>query len=184
MKLSLHESGQWHIGFDSKRRDQLFSPEQHPPTRFLGKWYRPETKTSPVILAARVYFPSNSLSEAPRSAPSDTIWLPSAPDGQATMVGIFIVNFATEVVNWSGEREGTQLTGRIPLEGGGQVCAVHSFVSTWPTVPTISGNPNFFRGKSESDLEQANRAVAWGEETDGSISFVEFSLAVQSKGTT
>jgi hypothetical protein len=40
LKLSLHESGQWHVAFDSAKKDVLFPPGETPATRFLGKWQR------------------------------------------------------------------------------------------------------------------------------------------------
>ena len=182
LKLSLHDSGQWHIGFDNNRRDQLFSPEQLPPSRFLGKWHRPVAGTSPIVLAARVLFPWNSPSEAQLPAPPDTVWLPNAPEGLATEIGIFLINVADEVINWPGKSLGTELVGRLPLEGGGQVCAVQRVSSTWPKIPNIQKSPKYFRGKSDDDLAVANRAVAWGENSDGSISFIEIPITVQRKG--
>ena len=181
LKLSLHEDGQWHIAFDSNRKDLLFSPEQVPASRFLGKWQRPEAGTSPIVLAARVHFPSNSPSETVHTAAADTIWLPSAPEGQTTEVCIFLINITTELADWPGKTLGTRLVGRLQLEGGGQVCLVHRFSSTSPKLPDAPVSPKYFRRKCDSDLEEANRAVAWGQEADGSISFIELPITVQRK---
>ncbi len=184
MKLSLHGSGQWHVGFDSNRRDQLFSPGELPASRFLGKWERPESRTAPVVLAARVHFPSTSLSTTRQEAPANTIWLPNAPSGYSTEVGIFLINIIGEVIDWPARNEGAHLLGRLPLEGGGQVCVVWRVSSTWPNVPSGQGSPKYFRGNSDADLAGANRAVFWGEEPDGSISFIEVPVAVHRASAT
>lgn len=182
LKLSLHEGGQWHVGFDRSRRDQLFSPEQLPPSRFLGTWQRPDAGTTVLVLAARVHFPSKWLGVSPRSAPLHTVWLPSAPDGLSTEVAVFLINFQGEIIDWPGKNEGAGLLGRLPLEGGGQVCVVYRVSSTWPKIPSVEGSPRYFRGKSDADMMKANRMVAWGEDPDGSISFIEASVTVTRTG--
>jgi hypothetical protein len=184
LKLSLHESGQWHLGFDSNKRDKLFNPGTVPETRFLGRWQRDQAGTAPLVLAVRIYFPSASPSEAQRPAPLDTVWIEAAPEGQSTEVAIFLINVTGPVINWPGKNAlGTKLVGRLPLEGGGQVCVVHRTVTTWPEAPAVlQGKPRYFRDRSEADLAEANRIVTWGEEADGSISFVETRLVVECKG--
>jgi hypothetical protein len=61
----------------------------------------------------------------------------------------------------------------LPLEGGGMVIAVHRVSSTWPRPPRLRASPKYFRDRSAADLPEANRVVAWGQEPDGSISFIE-----------
>ena len=179
MKLSLHESGQWHVGFDSNKKDELFSPEQVPPTRFLGKWLRPEAATMSQVLASRIYFPWASPSEATRDPPPDTVWLESAPEQQWVEVAVFLVNVPAPMDDWPGRmRLGTELVGRLPLGGVGHVCVVHRRVPTGPQMTAVGGTLKYFRDRSEQDLVEANRIVAWGQEPDGSISFIETRLEV------
>lgn len=92
MKLSLHESGRWHVDFHSEKRDELFSPESMPPSRFLGNWDRPDAPTSPWVLAAKVYFPWSSPSIPPRDAPETLRRLQCAEKGEMVEVAIFLVN--------------------------------------------------------------------------------------------
>jgi hypothetical protein len=134
------------------------------------------------VLAARVHFPSNSLSPVVRQATPDTIWVQKAPEGLCTEVAIFLINIAGNVIDWPGKNGGAQLVGRLQIEGGGQVCIVHRVTSAWPALPVGRALTTYFRGKSDVDLPEANRAVAWGEEPDGSISFVEISLTNQRTG--
>lgn len=180
LKLSLHERGQWHIGFHSEKRDVLFSLDQMPSTRFLDKWDRTDSRTQPLVLAARVYFPWFSPTISVTDAPSDIHWLPCAPFGQAVEVAIFLTNVNADPVAWPGRDSlGTKLVGILPLEGIGCVFAVHRYTDTWPSVPQTVRSPRFFAGKSKKDAENANRLVAWGEESDGSISFVEFPVTIR-----
>jgi len=179
LKLSLH-ADQWHVGFDSNKRDQLFSPETLPPTRFLGKWHRPDIDHEPTVLAARVCFPWSSPSVAEERAPIDTVWIDSAPEGLSVEVPLFLMGVEGSLDDWPGKATmGTSLVGNLPLEGGGRVCVVYRKEAAMPKIPSMSGAPNFFREKSRADLKTANRIVVWGEEPDGSISFVEARLEVK-----
>lgn len=179
LKLSLHEEGQWHVGFDSSKKGKLFSPGEAPATRFLGKWDRANVKTTPLVLAARIYFPWTSPREAKRVAPHDTVWIEAAPVQHAVEVAVFLVNGQLPVKDWLDKVSmSTILVGKLPLEGGGSVCIVYRIVSSWPQLPSARATPKYFRGKSEKDLVAANRVVAWGEEADGSISFIEARLEI------
>jgi hypothetical protein len=150
-----------------------------PPTRFLGEWHRPDIGHKPVVLAARVYFPWSSPSVTEKEAPSDTVWIDSAPEGFSVEVALFLVSVAAPLEDWPGKATmGTSLVGNLPLEGGGRVCVVHRNEAAMPKIPSMSGAPHFFRDKSREDLKGANRIVAWGEQPDGSISFIEARLEV------
>ena len=182
LKLSLHEGGQWHVAFHGGQRDKLFDEDHQPASRFLGKWQSPNASVDPFVLAARVVFPWASPSTPPREAPNDTVWLPAAPKGSMNEVAVFLINVETPVDDWPGKSAlSTSLVGNVPLEGGGRACAVHRFTPMPNSAPTQSGSPNYFRGKSREDILEANRMVAWGQETDGSIVFIESKLIVEPK---
>lgn len=180
MKLSLHEGGRWHVGFHAHKRDELFSPESVPPSRFLGVWDRPDVPAAPWVLAARVCFPWSSPSKPPREAPETTRWLPCAGKGEMVEVAIFLVNVQIAADDWPGKSAmETALVGRMPLEGGGEVVIVSRAAGMWKDSPPKSGSPNYSLGKSKADLLDANRMVAWGESPDGSVTFIESRLAVE-----
>ena len=179
LKLSLHEEGQWHVGFFSNKRDKLFEAGKAPKTRFLGKWLRPESLLNPFVLAARLYVPFFSPSESPRNIPEGTVRIPSAPNGHSVEITIFLLSPKVSPEGWPGRNNmGTQLIGNLPLEGGGRVSIVHRLTNVWPSIPKRTVVPNFFAGKNLTDLRKANRMVAWGEETDGSIVFVELPINI------
>jgi hypothetical protein len=93
-------------------------------------------------------------------------------------VAIFLVNVLVAPDDWPGKSAmGADLVGRIPQEGGGEVIIVSRTAEMWQeSLPKIS-TPSYFRGKSESDLLEANRIVVWGDSPDGSITFIETMLA-------
>lgn len=182
LKLSLHEGGQWHVGFASHKKDELFEPGQAPKSRFLGKWDRPHSLVSPLVLAARLYVPWFSPSAQEREAPRDTVWIPSAPRDHSVEVTVFLLTSEVEPDGWPGRDSlGTQLVGQLPLEGGGRVCIVYRDTTTWPTLPTAQPNLRPFAGNSQADLLNANRMVAWNEESDGSIVFIEVPITVSAQ---
>lgn len=76
----------------------------------------------------------------------------------------------------------TELVGRMPLDGGGEVVIVSRTTEMLIDIPKKSGGMNYFRGKSKADLLKANRMVAWGESTDGSIAFFECRVIVEQDG--
>jgi hypothetical protein len=177
LKLSLHESGQWHVGYLSNKRDKLFEAGKAPETRFLGKWLRPESLINPIVLAARLYVPFFSPTESPRNISESTIRIQSAPTDHAVEVTIFLLSPKVTTEGWPGRNNmQTQLIGNLPLEGGGRVSIVHRCTNVWPSLPDRTVVPKLFKGKSPADLSKANRMVAWAEETDGSIVFIELPI--------
>lgn len=181
MKLSLHERGQWHVGFHAERRDQLFDPGAAPASRFLGRWGAAERRDNqPITLAARVIFPWSSPTIEHRDLPIDIVKVPSAPPRHAVEVVLFLLAFDEPQDSWPGRTSmGTTLVGRVPLDGGGSATLVHHIIEMPAEMPARQGNPQYFAGRSRDDLHDANRLVAWGQGDDGSICFIESPLEVQ-----
>jgi len=170
LKLSLHERGQWHVGFHAEKKDDLFPQGAIPPNRFLGKWEHTEPIEKPVVLASRVMFPWSSPSPSDKKAPSDTVWIPAAQEPHAVEVLVFLVRseahfdekFPSDMV----------LVGDLRFKDGGGVRILFRQVQM-ATPPGLSGQPKYFRGKSKVDLTEANRMVTWAQQGDGSILFLE-----------
>lgn len=117
MKLSLHQSGRWHVSFHRDKLEKLFPPNAIPTSRFLGVWDRRDATTEPLTLAARVCFPWTSPSSPPRDAPESTHWIQCAPDGEMVEVTIFLFNVLVVEDSWFGRGAmGTQLVGKMPLD--------------------------------------------------------------------
>jgi len=180
MKLSLHETGRWHVGFHADRRDQLFDPGQAPESRFIGQWNAAQRRhEQPITLAARVMFPWSCPTIAHENPPEGLVRIPNAPQRSAVEVVLFLLDMDEPPDSWPGRTSmGTSLVGRIPLDGGGGATLVHHVIEMPAEMPDRRGNPRYFAGRSQADLHTANRMVTWGQGDDGSICFMEAPLEV------
>jgi hypothetical protein len=181
MKLSLHESGRWHIGFHADRRDQLFDPGSAPESRFLGQWdAASRLGAQPITLAARVIFPWGCATLAHTELPAGLAQIPNAPDHMAIEVALFLLDHDEPEGSWPGKNSmGTAFVGRVPLDGGGGATLVSRVIDMPQEALPRQGQAQYFAGRSREDLHDANRLVAWGQAEDGSICFMEAGLHVQ-----
>lgn len=182
LKLSDHPTGRSHIAYHYEKRDELFTQETVPKERFVLKQEDAGRIDEVCRLVACVSFPSGSPHDVPRQAPADTVWLPEAPQGQATEVGVFRFNVFPLSNTWPGKREGTNFLGSLPLADAGCLYLVwrHSLF-TMPATPTTAGKNGLFRGRNEEDLLDANRAVLFGTTADGAISLIETRVSISRK---
>jgi len=180
LKLSDHPTGRSHIAYHHEKRDHLFTPETLPKERFILKQEDAQRVNEVYRLVACVFFPTGSPHDVPREAPADTIWLPEALEGQATEVSIFRFNVEILPNTWPGKREGANLVAKLPLDGVGQLCIVWR-LSTFqmPPPPKYTGTRGLFKGRSEEDLLEANRAVIFGTTDTGAFSFIETKVSVK-----
>ena len=179
LKLSDHPTGRSHIAYHYEKRDELFTPETLPKERFILKQEDVERAEEVWRLVACVHFPAGSPHDVPCEAPADTIWLPEAPEGQATEVGIFRFNVETLPDTWPGKREGVGLVANLRLPEAGRLCIVwRHAVFQMPPSPKNTGTRGLFKGRSEEDLLEANRAVIFGTTDTGAFSLIETKVSV------
>lgn len=180
LKLSDHSTGRSHIAFHYEKRDQLFTPETLPKERFILKQEDAKRVDEDCRLVACVFFPSGSSDDVQRGAPTDTVWLPEAPEGQATEVGIFRFNVELLPNTWPGKREGANLVAQLPLGDVGQLCIVWR-LSTFqmPPIPKHTRTRRLFKGRSEEDLVEVKRAVIFGTTDTGAFSLIETKVSVK-----
>ena len=181
MKLSLHETGQWHVGFHADRRDVLFDQGRAPQSRFLGQWNAaPRINDQPITLAARVVFPWSCPTVLHQDVPCDLVRIPNAAEQFAIEVALVLLDFDEPEDSWVGKTSmGMSLVGRVPLDGGGGATLVYRTIEMPRDMPARQGNPQYFAGQTRKDLQTANRLVAWGQADDGSICFMEAPLEVR-----
>lgn len=180
LKLSDHPTGRSHIAYHYEKRDDLFTVETLPKQRFILKREDAKRVKDVCSSVACLFFPAGSLGDIPRAAPVDTIWLPGAPEGLATEVGIFRLNVQTLPNSWPGKREGANLVGWLPLGGVGQICIVWRF-STFQMPPTTKNTVThgLFKGRTEEELLESNRAVIFGTTDTGAFSLIETTVSVK-----
>jgi hypothetical protein len=181
VKLSLHESGHWHVAFDANLFPALFEQGAEPASRFAGKWDKPVPLIHGLTLACRVHTPWYGVTVPVESLDGDVFWIQAPPQGQSIEVAVFLSEADTDIADWPGRRSmNTSLVGSFELDGGGHVWIVHHSVPlVEPSLPPASA-PKYFRGAGEEDLyEEGTRAVTWGDSSDGSVVFFEGPVLVR-----
>jgi len=180
IKLSLHETGRWHVAFDYAKFPTLFNPGSEPPTRFSGVWERPAPIVEGLTLACRIHTPWYAATIQEQALDPEITWIDPASAGQSVEVAVFLSKQLIDPNAWPGRRSmQTKLVGWFELDGGGSAWVVHRCCpAIEQKLPPVSV-PRYFRGKAESDfLAPGVRAIAWGVHDDGSIVFQEGPVVV------
>ncbi len=175
LKLSMHESGRWHIAFDAAQFQGLFDDHMRPEGRFATRMDRPAPLVQGVTLACRVHIPSYGVSIPALDLEEGVVWVAAPERGQSIEFAVMITEPSVQVTDWPTKRSmGTELAGTFDLDDGSRVWIVHHQVATTePRLPS-SGTPRYFKGKGHEDLDaQGIRGVTWGTAPDGSIFFFE-----------
>lgn len=181
IKLSLHESGRWHVGFDATRFPSMFEEGSDPASRFIGKWNRPAPLVEGLTLACRVHIPWYAATIQTVSLDKKVSWIKAAQQGYSIEVVVFLSDVGALGSDWPGRRSmNTSFIGSIELDGGGHVWLVyHSVPLIEPNLPSATAT-NFFKGAGEEDLfEEGVRAVVWGDSADGSVIFFEAPVLIK-----
>jgi hypothetical protein len=188
LKVSLHESGAWHVAFDSAQFDRLFTDESRPQSRFLGEYPRPSEAGPRVVLAVRIFTPWGGVTvpmsgvTVPMPGVDASIqWLPKPPDGHATEVGIFVGQPGHVCPSWPGAAQGATLVGQFGLDDGGHAWVVSRQAPFNLNAPPMHGSPRYFAGQGREALKgEGLRMIAWGKAEDGSIQVIEARVLLQS----
>ena len=178
LKLSLHESGRWHVAFDSNQFPSMFK-DSPPDTRFVGKWDKPAPIIQGLTLACRIHFPWH-VATIPNALDANVFWIPVAPQGQSVEVAVFLSEGKMVVTDWPARLSMNTLpVGSFELDGGGCVWVVYRIcISIAQKLPPVSA-PRYFSDAVEADLfMEGTRAVMWGANEDGSVIFQESPVTV------
>lgn len=166
LKVSLHESGNWHLAYDQQfLQDQTDSESKLRADRFIDKWQRPPEISPGVTLAYRVAIPSGTVS-IPQSQPRDQkiVWLTEPPQGKSVWIGVFIAR-----ADWQPSPPAESL-GSFPLDDGTRVWCLHRVNETpGPPDEPLRGSMAPFRAGEGVDIKNASdlRAVLFGSDDLG-----------------
>lgn len=180
VKASFHESGSWHIAFASGRFPSMFEDPDRPQSRFAMRWSRPPELSPGVMLPCRVLVPWYAPTVPESTSDSTVMWVQTAPPGKALEFAVILTSAATCVTGWPARRSmNTELVGKITLDSGDRVWVVYHIID-WTDPPSITGRPRFAKGKTAADLRgDGVRALAWRQERDGSIAFLDAPVKVR-----
>lgn len=187
LKASMHDSGDWHIRFYRRYlKDNL--EEDHPKHEdpYLDRWPRPAEFAPGMTLAYRIVVPTAGLNIAIKEpAPSSIIWIPAAPENKAVEIDIILAAPDVTCSHWPGRNSmETQLVGRLTLDSGDTVWAVHRVVEI-PQLDVSGGKATWFNGKSLEDLRHESaesvRVIVFGDSEDGSRVAIDTVIVVNKK---
>jgi len=171
IKVSLHETGSWHLGYSDKAFDKYFkSDESSEKDKYIEIWPRPNVIAEGMTLAFRIVTPYSATSTPVEDTLKDIIWIPNCAIGYATEIDIFITRLRDDPQNWPGKnRMATKLVGSYNLQSNETVSVVYWQIPI-PHLSPIANKPfNFLKGASERDLKNRNlRAIVFADEKDGS----------------
>lgn len=169
LKLSLHESGNWHFAYDGEFFEAKV-PDAHrkPKGRFIDRWTKPAPLIPGTTLALRLVTPWTAL-RAGDFPGSKILEVEPPAEGRAREIGIFLVEPPSAVSGWPGKNKmGTKLIGSYRMVGGSTIWAVH-WETACPDFSGIDGRPaTLFNGISRSDISSDLRAILYGDHEDGS----------------
>jgi hypothetical protein len=182
IKLSLHESGEWHVAFDAnyhaRKREAGFFGDK--PDRWIHQWSRPKPLPGGVTIAFRVIMPSISVIAAvrPEEEAKDVRWLeaPDPPLGNHVAIGLVAAGAPDPNIGAG------QIVGRTHLPSGDQLLLV-SEPGAIPVV-TLPRRPDMRRLADPMPnlhaLSAANslRSIMPGYSEDGVPCFLDLAVRV------
>jgi len=153
LKVSLHQTGEWHIAYSEK----FFAENQdaladRPQGRFIDKWTRPSEIAPGVTLALRIITPHSAVSIPIASLKRTITWIPIPPPSQAVEICTFFTSPHALVSSWPGRNSmQTKLVGSMLLDNGEKIWVVYRIIEC-PDFKDMRGTPRYFKGRSKDDL--------------------------------
>ena len=177
IKLSLHESGRWHVGWVGKP-DELFDENEIPSSPHFIVSRRPVGNQSPRVLACRIFVPSGAVTIPSDEEETEIIWVAPPAHNNVIEFQIYLAAYPHYCISWPGKAEGTKLLGHMPLPNNETVYIVYRERSAIPVPSSQNIVPRLMKGMSQDDMLKGNRAILIGDNPDGSLSFCETPVAI------
>lgn len=182
IKASLHESGSWHIAFDSRfLREEIQQESRLLSNRFVDRWSKPAEISAGCTLALRIIIPGDAVTIAiSEKDPRSTIWIPAPASGKAIEIVLLLTAPHFDTVSWPGrDSMGTQLLGSFVIDNGYRSWMVY-YVINKPTMDTRSGTVTYFKsGKRAMQESRRHRAIIFSQSIDGSRILLECNVEIQ-----
>jgi hypothetical protein len=168
-KISLHQSGRWHVAYSERAYEQLVEGAIASQTdRFVDRWRRPEPLPNGCTIAVQILSPPATVtSTVLEQLGGDVIRLPNVPDGKVTQFTVALVPPGLPIPH-------SEIVGSFVL-GNGETLGLLRDVINRPQHKPIQGRGTFYKGRTMKDLARAQnlRAIAAGVREDGTRFFME-----------
>ena len=185
LKASLHETGLWHIAFDSsflKKEVQQESRLLH--NRFVDKWSKPLEISDGCTLALRIIIPEDVVTTPINDKdPRSTIWIVAPPSGKAIEIVLLLTAPHPSASGWPGrDSMGAQLIGSIEIENGYRLWLVY-YVIDKPLMDDRKGTATYFKSREKvAQQSRRHRANIFSQAADGSRILFESNVQIQHNG--
>lgn len=178
LKISFHESGNWHIAYspDTFYR-HVEGTTRGPANRFIRKWMRPGEYAPGHTMAAQIVTPYTAVTQRIAASGEPKIsWLSEIPSGKSGSVFVVVTRPESVLSGWPGSERGrTTLIGSFQLNSGESVWAVHC-VTDMPAFNTDEKyRVQFYTGRGKEDLHTNEdlRVFAIADGVKGSIGIID-----------
>ncbi len=168
VKISLHETGTWHLAYDAEFYDQKVPDNANTDKgRFIHTWHPPVDVEAGTLLALRIVTPWTAVGSEFQFSPKLCYIDPPCKD-EAIEIGVFITNQDITDSAWPGRDSlKSKMISSYILPSGSTVFAAYWAIEC----PDFSHMPTefrYFEGVDKSNLPDTIRALAFGDHTDGS----------------
>ncbi len=172
LKVSMHETGSWHLGFIKKFVESNFKKDHPKHTNpYIDRWLRPNEINKGVTLAYRIVVPTSSVTIPKNGKISESIIrIPAAPKGKAIEIGIILTDASVQVSGWPGRRAMKNgLAGKIVLDNYETVWVVYRSIDM-PVIdiPKKGVATAFQAAENVGQIEGQLRGIIFGTDENGS----------------
>lgn len=183
MKLSLHESGSWHLGFDPATFPSLFREGDQPASRFASRWKKQAPSSDALLLAVRIQVPFEAVNIPASELESKVCWINAPAEEQMVEIGIFLSGQRIPYADVDWRPLQATFVGGFPLDGGGGVwIACRHVPCTYPMHGPVAHRRYGRDVIPERAMEEPEtlRFLVWGDCEDGSIGLFESPTSLES----
>jgi hypothetical protein len=185
LKASLHQTGLWHIAFDSHfLKKEVIEESRLASDRFVDKWLKPPEIGAGCTLALRIIIPDDAVTiPISDKDPQSTVWITAPPTGKAIEIVLLFTAPRSNVSGWPGHNSmGTQLLGSFQIENGYRLWIVHYVIDKPAMDPKRGTLTHFKSGKGVAQQNRKYRAIIFSQANDGSRILFESNVEIHQKG--
>jgi hypothetical protein len=165
--LSLHESGEWHVGFSEEfKRELLEEGRWVGGSRLIAQFPKPAEIAPGTILGFRILIPASAVTidSSNETHPTELVWIPSPPPDRAIEISVLILSPSVKLSGWPGRQAmETSLVGNFGLASGEHLWIVYRHAPIPAIAPMRGSVTKFIPHLDMSHPLENSRAVVLAE---------------------